>query len=425
MRVSAHNGSAQVSGIAGNALYPALYMAFMFALPPKALGTQLYAGLLVGASLVYFLAYTEQIIRQARHWAYLSIALLVALQVLISYLNISGVEGRLFDADKIITQSAGMMIFLIVMPNFMHAASAVFLPGIAASRAMLIAVSISASIILWQQNENIFADYGLYGAQSAGLMLQLLYFLLVLRAPNPVAQALLLLAAMPLLNAGTNIVIQLALVLLVLSRHYSLAIGLLGALMAVITFVIAYPPDWVAALLASDPNAMVRSQMWRNALATIAERPLGIGYGTAWSNEQALKEAALMNAYSRDSDRALEVANHSSFVDITLRLGWLGLGLFIALIASFWRSAAQSPWSLPAAGILTIALVAATLNPMLESGRAALIMAFALAYLRAAGLGSTPLPDQEVIGDAAARGGQNATLSPRERRKQLAMLDHG
>lgn len=397
-----------------------LYIAFMFALPARILGTELYAILLIGVSLVYFLANAAQILALARMPAYFWLCVVFGLCLAFSYTGLLNPSGRLFDTGRIIPQSASMFIFLIILPNFMHAAGQACMPDMPVSRIMTIAVIIILSVILWQPDEMVIVGFGLYGAQSAGLMLQLLYFLMVLRTPSPISRAALLLLALPLMLAGTNFGIQLVLIGLVLTPYLRHAIIALASLAVIVILIFAYPPDWFYALLATDANSLVRSQMWHNALSTIMHQPLGIGYGTAWSDEHALKFAALSNAYSHNTERALDVANHNSFIDVALRLGWAGLILFIVLIIQLWRGASRSALVLPAAGMFAMILVAATLNPMLESGRAALIVTFVLAYLRAAGLQPLALT---YIDSATPT--LPAALSPQERRRQLAGLDHG
>lgn len=94
--------------------------------------------------------------------------------------------------------------------------------------------------------------------------------------------------------------------------------------------------NWEALLTAmgKDPSLTGRLPMWQVLLGTVAERPwLGYGYTAFWLGE-AGPSAAPLKKIGWNAPNA-----HNGYVDLTLQLGLVGLGLFLAGYLAAFRQA--------------------------------------------------------------------------------------
>jgi hypothetical protein len=395
------------------------YIAFLFAFPPKLLSATGYSALVIGISLVYFLANSAAVLRRGFFASYLLFAGLALLVILGSRLELFEFVGRDFDPGRIFNHAGGMLVLIALIPNLAHASGVVFRPQLPLIPLAAICGLAIISVLLFQPDENVFLNFGLYGVQSPGMLLQFSYFLLVLKARDPRIRALLLLLPLPLLSAASNVAIQLALAGFVLSPRWRGFPIFLTGLLATLIMLIAWPPAWLEPFIAADINSNVRSHLWHEALPELATNPLGIGYGTSWQSQEALRDPVIWRLFANEEFRSQVLPNHSSLIDVPLRLGWLGLVLFAAMVVQGWKAAWRSDLAIQAGGAMTMAMVACTFNPAVESARSAIFIAFAIAYLRAASLRPVqlvePEPDPETKHTPAM-----LDMSPADRRRLMA-----
>lgn len=401
------------------ALFAALFIAALFAFPPKAFSPEVYAGGVLVLSALYFVFNAATVVRRGLFREYWALAGLAVLCLLVSQLRWMHPEGWLFDARRILPQAAGLLIILVTMPLLTDAIGKAFMPRIQWITLMLVLGAMLVSILVWQlQDGGIFVDGGLYGANAAPLMVQFIIILLALRVRHPALRLILLALPIPFMRSATNLILQIAALLIAGTRIRGPALLLLAALLAAFTLLMVAQPDILRPWLDSDPNALVRSHLWGHAAAEVLRLPLGVGYGSAYLPHSAFGDEIVRSVYSQDPMRALFVANHHSFIDLALRLGWVGMAAFAVLLWRLWEEARHSAMRLEAAIMLAAVLICCAFNPMIESARSAPFIGFALAYLRAAAFTDPrklPAPGQET-----ALPLPTAALTPRERRRRLA-----
>lgn len=394
-----------------------IYVGILFALPAKALDPTAYAMVILGLSGAYLAIFFRDIARRLPVPEYFLLAGLVLGYVLLSRLGLLREADRLFSTARVLPQAAGLLIMLITLPAFTHAAHALFVPRVRLVPIGLVSALLAYSMLNWQVDEQMLRDNGLYGVLSPGMMLQFAWFALALRFEHKVLRFALVLLPLPFLLAASNVAIQLVLAIGVLLPRPRAIIPLLAALLAAVTLAIAFPPPQLEQLIAGDDNTQVRSRLWNQALDQIPQHPLGVGFGHSSVTLEGLKDPWVRHVFSQEVSRSLEVSNHSSFIDIALRMGWAGLALFLLMIRRAWRSSQGAGLDMHATGALAFMLVECAFNPVLESVRATLFFAFALGYL----LALRPL--DEAAPDDAARG-EGALplepLSPPQRRRMLA-----
>ncbi len=400
-----------------------LLIAFAFAMPPDLVAYSVYAASMLIALGLYTLFFARDVLRGMIFKQYLLFAGLALLYVSLSVLGVIRPAMRLSDPGLVVPQAAGLLLIITALPAFTHAAGMIFLPRLRVVPFAAILLAVLLSVLFLRHTENILIRGGIYGVRAPALLLHFLYFFVVLRiSDNRGIRCLLLLLPLPFSGAASNALIQLALAGLVLARRPQQALLALVAGLIVLILGLTYFLDPLRSLGLVDPNVGIRSILWRHAIESVATHPLGIGYGSGWTDFQALRDPGIRHLYAFSLSRSLQVANHSSFLDLPLRLGWLGLLLFGSMLYRLWRDCAQRPFALEATAALFIVLIAAAFNPVVESARSALFVALALGYMRATAMfapenasrADKPLPDTIV-----------PAISPRERRVALAAQDGG
>lgn len=400
-------------------------IAFSFAISPDALSNAAYAGLMLAVLGFYTAIFARDVWRGMIFSEYLLFAGLALLYVGLSASGLIHPALRLYDHGAVLSQSAGLLLVIAAFPAFAHAAGVIFLPRLRILPLAMILGAVTLSLIFWRYTENIVIGGGIYGVRAPALLLHFLYFLVVLRVtPNRGTRCLLLLLPLPLSGASSNALIQLALAGLVVMQKPQHALPVLTASLAALILVLTYSIGVLQEMGLADPNVGIRSILWSHAIGSVAAYPLGIGYGSGWTDFQALRDPGIQHLYAFNPTRSLQIANHSSFIDLPLRLGWPGLLLFALLLRRLWRDCAQRPFALEAMAALAIALIAAAFNPVMESARSALFVALALGYMRAARISA----EDGFLNAAMFPAAENAvvqTVSPRQRRVALAAQDSG
>ncbi len=400
-----------------------LYTGLLFTLPEKALPQTSYAILVVALSATYVLAFFRDIIARLPLREYGLFAALVLVWLLLSRLGLLREPDRLYAAGRVLPQAAGLLILLVTLPAFTHAARALFLPRPRLVSLVLLVGLLSFAMRNWRADEQMLRDNGLYGVLSPGMMLQFVYFALVMRAENRLLRLALIVLPMPFLLAASNVAIQLMLAIAVAIPRPRRIVPWLGVVLAASVLTIAFPPAPVQSIIASDDNITVRSRLWAEALDQIPHQPLGVGFGQSSVTLPAIKDPWIRHVFSQEVSRSLEVSNHSTFLDMALRLGWGGLVLFLLLIWRAWRASAGGGanghgYDAHATGVMAFMLVECAFNPVLESARAAMFFAFALGYLLALGNAQgAPARTGHIPPDMAGTGDL-----PAQRRRDLAAL---
>lgn len=132
-------------------------------------------------------------------------------------------------------------------------------------------------------------------------------------------------------------------------------IALYGLLFFLLMFLFL-APFYYRELDSVDVNSGVRALFWRDAqLAVWQTRGVGVGYGTEyitnWFGD--LGRAFDYALTAEDASDRLFISNHSTYYDVALRLGLVGVGLFITMISSTVR-AAKSPTAAPMCAYLIV-----------------------------------------------------------------------
>lgn len=392
----------------------------LFALPPDASSPWAYTAAVVSLAASYLLVFFRNIRSSLRSGEYLLFAALVLGYIALSWLGFLRVDDRLFSHARVLPQAAGLLFMLITAPVLAHAARTIFIPRPRWASLVVILASAAGSGLLLQAETITVQGDGLYGVLSHGLMIQFIYFLFVLTVPSRLLRFCLVLAPFPLLLAASNIAIQLVLALCVLLPRARTIIPLLAAFLMASTLAIAFQPGPLAPLIAGDGNTMVRSHLWRQALDAIPDHPLGVGFGHSSVTFEGLKDPYVQHVFSHRDKRSLEVANHHTYLDTALRLGWAGLALFLLLLARAWRRTRGAGLDVQAAGTFAFMLIPCAFNPVLESVHSTMFFAFGLGYLWAIRLAADEAaPDAD---ETAAPSWQDAAMPPAQRRRELAAL---
>jgi exopolysaccharide production protein ExoQ len=157
-----------------------------------------------------------------------------------------------------------------------------------------------------------------------------------------------------------------------------------------------------AAMLGRDDNEQVTSltgrvPLWEELSGSIERRPLqGYGFNSFWTSDQ-------IDEISESQSWAISVA-HSTYLDLTLGIGLIGVGLWVAVVALGLFSAARRQASSPSIGFafIGVLLMFGLLHGALES-------AFAnpgfVPLLALAGLAMLAFVDPDDYGRAAVERG--------------------
>lgn len=366
------------------ALQATLFLAFAFTLPPQ-IGTAAYATLLTLAAAIFTIPVLRHYPWRVLTWDYLLAVSVFAFYLPLSYKHILAPPDRLYSQAEIIPQAAGMMILLLTIPAFVEAMRVLMVWRRWGGALFFIGGVTLASIVLLRTGENIFLNGRLYGTLAPALMLQFLYFIFVLNLTSkPIWRTLLLLTAVPFLGASSNNGIQLGLAILALTRmHRTVVISMLIAALGFI-FLMAFRPPFIEQAAAKDGNTWFRMIIWSNALSAIFQHPWGIGFGISSSTFAQMHNPGLWSVYGANIQRSLQIPNHNSILDTTLRLGVPGaLALGIFTVRSC-REMFRSPYAKIASAACIMTIVTCSLNPGIESARSAIFVAFAYGTMRAA-----------------------------------------
>lgn len=405
-------------------LLATLFLAFAFALP-TGLNPVAYGGLLGVASLIMIAPRFGGSIKELFPPEYLAFAALVLIYTLLSIANIFPHNQMLFDRSHIPHQVSGLLILMVVYPAFVEASRGVFFPTVGAANIAIAAAFALISALIFRPDDNLILEGRLYGTMAPVIFAQFAWLVVIKSlVPYRAVQALLMLAPLPLMGAGTNVFIQiLAAVVCLAGGSRKIVLAAAGTVFA-FTILMAFPPPFIERLIELDSNSLIRSRMWHGAIPNIFAHPLGVGFGTSYSDLGTMHDPYVMAGYSYQPERSFEVGNHSSFIDTALRMGLVGLVIVIALFWKSWSKIRQRTQIFYGSVLLSICLLSCAMNPILESGRAVLFVAFAAGYLRAAAcwemLGS---PVADDVAQAALP--ETFDLTPRERRARLASQDTG
>jgi O-antigen ligase len=95
-----------------------------------------------------------------------------------------------------------------------------------------------------------------------------------------------------------------------------------------------YNPDLLLSVFGKDATLTGRTGLWLTTLDLIKQKPLlGWGYMATWGPTDP-QTAAIWEEFKWSVPNA-----HSSYLDVTLQLGLVGLGLFFTIIAVAWQRA--------------------------------------------------------------------------------------
>lgn len=120
--------------------------------------------------------------------------------------------------------------------------------------------------------------------------------------------------------------------------HYTVAIpALITAVLAggSVALFIFSRSEKVLALLGKDPTLTGRTEMWELLIQMAGERPLlGYGYSAFWVREWGSPATRVHEILQWETPNA-----HNGFIDITLEIGLIGLGLFlVSFVFAFARA---------------------------------------------------------------------------------------
>ena len=393
------------------------YLLFIAILPPQ-IGNAAYAGAMLAATGAYLLPDMSARIRQYIFAEYVAFTSLVLAYVALSAVQVLRVDGRLFEAQSIAPQSAGLLLICVTLPGLTKATRVLFAQK-ARVMPLLVLAGISAiAAVTWRQSESIIASGQLYGVLAPALFIQFAIFAAtVTLITNAVARTIILLLPIPFLGAASNVVVQIALIGVMLIPFHKWLVRLLTIALVLSMILAITGSNWLDPLVRADTNTMVRLQLWRSAAPDLFANPFGIGFGTAYSDFRAFADPFIYHVYKGNEQSSLTIANHSSLIDLPLRLGLFGLLLFVLMVRRCFNDALHSPQALLATGAIATVLVTGAMNPMVESARSALFVAFALGLAR-----GVAIPEIAMF---AARATQpvepvHAPETPAQRRKTLA-----
>ncbi|MHA6316783.1 O-antigen ligase family protein [Altererythrobacter sp. CAU 1778] len=389
------------------------YLLFLVALPP-AIGAALYAALIFAGSAIYLLPQGRASLGQLVFGEYLAVAGIVLLYLLLSTTGWFAWPGRLRSGDAVAPQAAGLLLVCACIPGLTKVSRVLF-----ADRARLLPFAVLATLCLWsaltwRRDESIILEGQLYGVLAPALFIQFSIFIAVVTLTrNRAARVVLLALPLVFMGAASNAVIQLSLIALVLAGGHVWTLRTLAVLLGIGVLTAIYSASWLDPLVAGDTNSLVRLHLWREAWSGILSHPLGLGFGSGFTETAAMNDPVIAKVYKYDAASALSIANHSSLLDVTLRLGLPGLIAFVLVMHRALAQARGTRQYLPAAGAIAMVLVAGAMNPILESARSALFVAFAIGFARGIALDRQSKPALRIDRTVSQP-------SPAERRRALA-----
>lgn len=404
-----------------NRLAAAAFLLFAFTLSPR-LDSGTYGIILTSGSLIYILPGLLRSSGDLFPPEFLAFVGLVGLYVLLSIGHVFPTEGFLFNRFYVTHQASGLLIFAATYPAFVKASRSLLFAREAALDITIVAIISFVVGITLRPGENMILDGQLYGSMSPVMLVQFSFFIVVVAlVRGRLSRALLLLLAVPFMGAATNLLIQLALAITCMFKgNRTIPLAIFGSLL-IFVLLMAFPPHFIDEIIRADSNSHVRAQMWHEALPIIVSHPLGIGFGTSYTDLQAMRDPIILHTYSGNLERSFEIANHNSFIDTALRMGIMGLILLMFLFWKSWSKLRGDENLLIGSAVLCICLIASGLSPTFEGGRAILFMTLGTAYLRAA-LCWEMQRARNGGAQANASPSQPARGSPGEHRRTLAAI---
>jgi hypothetical protein len=392
------------------------FFVFVYALSPD-LPPVIYGGCVVLASFIVLLPrLTNPAMFVPRE--YVALVLLVAIYLVLSLASVLPNDGFLVRRSAISHQVSGLLVLVATYPAFVQVSRVLLVPRLKPLVLAVVGAVALASAVIFRPEDSNIVDGRLYGVHAPAMAIQLALFAVVTSlTSNHYARSLLLLVPLPLLGAASNIIIQLALSATCLVKGDRRMVIALAAALVIFIFLAAFPPAWVEELVRSDGNTLVRSRLWHGAITNIATHPLGIGFGTSYSDVQTMRDPVVRWAYSLRAERSFEVPNHSSFLDVTLRMSILAPIVVGALFWKNWRNLRSPELVLNGSALVAICLAMAAWNPVLEGARATLTIALAAGYMRAAALYESERRSRPT---ARLAFNDEAAVTPRERRARVA-----
>ncbi len=393
------------------------YLLFVAILPPQ-VGSAAYSTLMLAATAAYLLPDMSGRIRQYVFSEYVAFTALVLVYVALSVVQVLRVDGRLFEAQSIAPQSAGLLLICVIVPGLTKATRVLFAQKARVMPLLVLAAFSAIAAVTWRQSESVIAGGQLYGVLAPALFIQFAIFAAtVTLVANPLVRTIILLLPIPFLGAASNVVVQIALIGVMLIPFHKWLVRLLTFALVLSMILAITGSNWLDPLVRADTNTMVRLQLWRSAAPDLFAHPFGIGFGTAYSDFRAFADPFIYHVYKGNEQSALTIANHSSLIDMPLRLGLFGLLLFVLMVRRCFNDALHSPQALLATGAIATVLVTGAMNPMVESARSALFVAFALGLAR--GVSIPEIAQFNSRTDYTPEPAQ-AFETPAQRRKNLA-----
>ena len=357
-----------------------LYIIIVLGIPA---GLPSDASYLIGIFFISFL-YLVYKRRFPLSMAYVFFGLIFVLYFLLSYFEFFE-GGQFYLSSMVIKQSAQYFVFFALFPACVVAAGD-FIKGDGFRRRLSLAIIVLTilALILWR-SENVILGFRLYGTMAVALSLELfIIFLIFVSVPDRILRTAFLIVLFFFMGAATNQLI--AAFAILLSAVEMPEVGVLAVVffsVALTLLVANASPELVGLVYSYDPNSAVRFQFWQHAINEIERGHfLGSGFGGAWHSGDAALSPYTAGIFG-NTNRLFTVANHNSFIDVTLRMGLPGLSAFLYLIFSVWPRNAQGVWKLLCSVALASILLSCYLNPAFESVRAETYLIFVLALLSA------------------------------------------
>lgn len=162
---------------------------------------------------------------------------------------------------------------------------------------------------------------------------------------------------------------------------------------AVIAFIVV-APFYAVPMHALDHNSSVRAILWRDVWEAMEQTGgIGIGYGTEYIKNR-FEEIMYWGWYIGDSPTDIFVATHSTFYDVLLREGFIGLALFCYWFLPYFRVPGDR--TLPETRLLCAVSVLLVINSSVNVGLSSITFLFGsvigLAFLQAAKRQGRPDP---------------------------------
>lgn len=203
--------------------------------------------------------------------------------------------------------------------------------------AMLIYAVTRLSMLFFGENFRPFYNLTLYSINNDTVIIHalLLIFIFSRRRPAFVDFVLLLLLLAASTSSGSTIASLCALVV----RFFPLPrLAVCGLVLGLVAALLLAPFNYLA-LDAIDPNASLRALFWWHSIEAVSQTAgAGVGYGTEYiKNEFWELGRQSWTIVSNIDPGRLFISNHSTFYDVFLRLGVIGIVLFLYFVFRLGR----------------------------------------------------------------------------------------